>query len=87
MSDYISRETVRRIVDSPRTKTQMLDMLASCPPEDVRPNIHGHWEDRDGISDFMYCSNCGGKKHYSEKWIGCPYCLADMRETKEEKED
>ena len=48
----------------------------------------GRWIDKDGISDFMYCSNCGGKKHYSEKWIGCPYCLADMRESyKEESED
>ena len=61
----------------------LIEESAVCA--DVRPNIHAYWEDRDGISDFMYCSNCGGKKHYSEKWIGCPYCLADMREPKGEK--
>ena len=64
---------------------EVREVIINSPRADVRPNIHAYWEDRDGISDFMYCSNCGGKKHYSEKWIGCPYCLADMREPKGEK--
>lgn len=88
VSEYISKESIVTLLEQyGYIDKEMERDLASIPSADVRPNIHGHWEDKDGISDFMYCSNCGGKKHYSEKWIGCPYCLADMREPKGEKGD
>ena len=63
--------------DAMQESINAIKALKSVTPQ---PKM-GHWIDKDGISDFMYCSNCGGKKHYSEKWIGCPYCLADMRES------
>ena len=87
MSDYISRETVRRIVDSPRTKTQMLDMLASCPPEDVRLNIHAYWEDLEPDKDILFksnmpyrCTACGQRagKHKVSTYKYCPSCGAIM---------
>ena len=69
------------------TASRIQNAVEALPPVTPKPKT-GRWIDKDGISDFMYCSNCGGKKHYSEKWIGCPYCLADMRESyKEESED
>lgn len=45
-NDLVSREVVRRIIDSPRTQGQMLDMLASIPSaelsviEDIKAEIH-----------------------------------------------
>ena len=35
--DYISKETARRIIDSGRTKEQMLDMLENTPS--VQPKV------------------------------------------------
>ena len=84
MSDYIDRNEVINIIYNLRCdygmcpRNVVLEAISHITPADVRRNAHAHWEDRDGISDFMYCSNCGGKKHYSEKWKGCPYCLAIM---------
>ena len=81
VKDYIKENDFDKAQGVAWVKVQKL------PPVTPKPKI-GRWIDKDGISDFMYCSNCGGKKHYSEKWIGCPYCLADMRESyKEESED
>ena len=37
MKDLIERESVRRIIDSPRTKQQMLAVLESLPP--AQPDI------------------------------------------------
>ena len=43
--DYISKETARRIIDSGRTKEQMLDMLENTPSvqstvlEDIREDL------------------------------------------------
>lgn len=79
--DCVSRQ---KVIDA-LTKTSgirgdALKALYDLPPVTPKPKMR-RWIDKDGISDFMYCSNCGGKKHYSEKWIGCPYCLADMRES------
>ena len=35
------------------------------------------WVDKDGISDFFYCSNCNYKAHYTEiKKVQCPRCKA-----------
>ena len=45
-NDLVSREVVRRIIDSPRTQEQMLDMLASIPSaelsviEDIKAEIN-----------------------------------------------
>ena len=35
-NDLVSREVVRRIIDSPRTQGQMLDMLASIPSAELQ---------------------------------------------------
>ena len=45
-NDLVSREVVRRIIDSPRTQGQMLDMLNSIPSaelsviEDIKAEIN-----------------------------------------------
>ncbi len=50
------------------------------PAADVRPVVHGHWEDRGSLS--ARCSECGCKSLRESDY--CPDCGADMREDKQE---
>ena len=41
--------------------------------------ITAEWVDKDGISDFFYCSNCDYKAHYTEiNKVQCPNCKAKI---------
>ena len=82
--DCISRETARRIVDSGRTRQQMIDMILAIPPVTPQPKT-GHWmlNDNQGVQAVGYltyhCSECGreicskyhGKISLLENY---PYC-------------
>ena len=46
---------------------------------DGRENIHGEWIDKDGVSDYFYCSKCDYKEHYSRCSYFCPNCGATMK--------
>lgn len=89
--EYISKKNVREIILNQPSRYDMLENVKSAPPADVRPNIHGHWIDK--MNDYLgyvthcECSECGYtvRKAYAVEYIGCPYCLADMREPKGEK--
>lgn len=92
MSEYISKESIVTLLEQyGYIDKEMERDLASIPSADVRPNIHGHWIDK--INDYFgyvthcECSECGYtvRKAYAVEYIGCPYCLADMREPKGEK--
>ena len=45
---------------------------------DLKETQLAEWVDKDGISDFFYCSNCGYKKHYTESSSFCPNCKCIM---------
>lgn len=90
MSEYISREELLkhqyRIDDSASLSTRdvvNVEDIADCPSADVRPNIHGHWEEDNGYGLPYHCSICGsgGLKF----WNFCRDCGSDMREPKGEK--
>lgn len=77
MSRYIDADVARRIIDSPRSKEQMLLVLSQAEPADVVEVVHGEWvlnDDQvyeckdcgyvpsfDGYTYFNYCPNCGAK--------------------------
>lgn len=48
MKEYIEREAARRIIDSPRSQMQMLNMLKSVPKADVIST-----PDRKLIDDYL----------------------------------
>lgn len=56
MRDLIYRETARRIIDSPRSKSQMLTVL-KCTPSVQPDSCEGcKWED--GYGYYGECSRC-----------------------------
>lgn len=69
MKKYINVDVARRIIDSPRSKEQMLMVLGSAEPADVVEVVHGEWIPsrfktlrEDG---WCECSVCGvGNKLY-----------------------
>lgn len=86
MSEYISKETIKGIVqngistDTEADKEYVCALIDSLPSADVRENIHGHWEVGFG-NTWCSCSECSGNG--STNWSYCPWCGADMREPKE----
>ena len=79
-------ETARRIIDSPRSKEQMLAVLDSVPPVEALERKHGDWIPHemqvpwgDGTTDvtMFRCSVCGYEQDWQSKF--CPNCGADMR--------
>ena len=83
MSKYIDKETVRRIIDSERSKEQMLTMLDNVPTADIRDNKHGKWVKRfEGtIAEGIFCNQCWRSTHRRTNF--CPNCGAYMREVEE----
>ena len=74
MSEYISREEFEKRIKLYDTEDHTDKALYNfahnhmicCPSADVRPNIHGHWEDdREG---FVHCSKCGGVIFSAQRW-------------------
>jgi hypothetical protein len=80
---YIAKETARRIIDSPRSREQMLSVLKGIPPEDVERVRHGFWVVSKGGHDYIgspsyTCSECHAV--YDEAFNSCPNCRALMDE-------
>lgn len=97
-NDLIRREDARRIIDSPRSKEQMLIMLEDTPAGNVEERKKGKWvESNPQNSDtcrLIRCSECGngfivGFNVPYEDWIEdrnfCFRCGADMREDDNKK--
>ena len=60
MREYIDREVARRIIDSPRSKEQMLTMLASIPAAEVKEITYAHLVPIDDYPHEEYeCDKCG----------------------------
>lgn len=84
MSDYISREAVCEVCadvfglpidDGEEVIFEINRRVKRLPAADVRPAVHGHWEDRGSLS--ARCSECGCKSLRASDF--CPNCGADMR--------
>ena len=93
--EWIYKETARRIIDSPRTKSQMLLVLDSTPPVEEEDRPPAEWIlDSEGKYICSRCKigykeqpTCMGKPMYSY----CPCCGAIMGYAgmliKEDKQD
>lgn len=84
--DLIQRETARRIIDSNRSKEQMLGMLASIPKVENTAEWKAYYKEKDHrYSDLIwYCSNCGERfvidgKDEMESFKYCPSCGSRMK--------
>lgn len=78
MPKYIDADVARRIIDSPRSKEQMLMVLSQAEPADVVKVVHGENISKGGF----LCSVCkfgdfNGFHGYEPNF--CPHCGADMR--------
>lgn len=82
MIEYINKEVARRIIDSERTREQMLAVLSSAVPADVRENVHGKWV-LEHLSQLWECTNCHEREIRTTDF--CPNCGADMRGDKDEQ--
>lgn len=83
MIEYISKEVARRIIDSGRTKWQMLAVLDSAVPADVRENKYAEWVFCGGS---FRCSECASMPEFKDirRLHFCPNCGSQMREEVEE---
>lgn len=85
-------ETARRIIDSPRSKSQMLAVLDSVPPVEALERKRGEWvETSESIGweevECAECSVCGKTLVLGDYTMDdikfdynfCPNCGADMR--------
>ena len=83
MEEYISKEEVKGFVrsgistDTEADKEYVCAFIDSIPPADVRPIIHGHWEE-DGHGHII-CKACKEANVSTWKSRFCPMCGADMR--------
>lgn len=87
MIEYIEKETARRIINSPRTKEQMLAMLEGLPPVTPKQRTsvwvgidqepHETWEC--GLCGFVIDgSGCIDPEEYRDIYKYCPNCGAKM---------
>ena len=77
-NDLIYKRTARRIIESPRSREQMLSVLDNTPPV-VPERKQGKWIKtyRNGFGTLIgYCDKCGHSNTVSNF---CPNCGADMR--------
>lgn len=92
--DCISRETARRIVDSGRTRQQMIDIILAIPP--VAPQQKtGRWILQRIFPTKLYdehlneyeCSECGRRIRCTEsQLVNYPYCHCGAKMESEDKE-
>ena len=76
MKKYINVDVARRIIDSPRSKEQMLMVLSQAEPADVVEVVHG----KNIGGGAFECSVCGFRDNYHDYEVHyCPNCGADMR--------
>lgn len=85
MIRYINADVARRIIDSPRSKEQMLLVLSQAEPADVAPVLHGEWvkdeeKSKRLIESIYICSACHNFEAWgeTEKYNYCPNCGARM---------
>ena len=91
-------ETARRIIDSPRSKSQMLAVLDSVPPVETLERKHGEWlETSESIGweevGCAECSVCGKTLVLGDYTMDdikfdynyCPNCGARMDEREDEQ--
>ena len=81
MSRYIDADVARRIIDSPRSKEQMLLVLSQAEPADVVKVVHGKWVPTRKDSDISFCSNCESYwiiRDDAYDYLYCPKCGAKM---------
>ena len=78
--ELIYKDTARRIIDSPRTKEQMLRMLEATPPARPERKTGTYTESKENDEWYCWyatCNECG------REWMGsrnfCPNCGVDMR--------
>lgn len=86
MKEYIEKDLVRRVIESPRSKEQMINILKGLPTADVRENVKGEWIDEkcwsyeyDGNEIAVVtwkCSECGEETNIRSNF--CPECGAEM---------
>lgn len=86
MREYIEKEVARRTIDSGRTKEQMLAVLSSAVPADVRENVRGEWIK---YGDKYKCNKCFATMQVNPinpklKDRFCYFCGADMQKEVEE---
>ena len=89
MNEYISKQalldkTVKRnhawLYTTNSEGKNLKEIVDELPPADVRPNIHGHWIEKEG--SIYVCSECEGAELFEAKF--CHTCGAIM-DGKEEK--
>ena len=91
MADLIYRETARRIIDSPRSREQMLTVLR-CTPSVQPERKTGKWlMNGEKCGELIWrCSECNVEEIVPTltsfisgitypQWSFCPNCGADMR--------
>ena len=87
---YTKCERMGRLRFTPNLiKQECADMLSVMPSVTTQPK-RGKWIFNKNMHDYC-CSECGClmpsvNEYYRKKIIGCPYCLADMREVKADDE-
>lgn len=90
MSEYISREELKRVLKPFVIKKGVMENINAIPSADVRENIHGEWITQYDIIRNPYseehnphtkCSECNFRVDtYSSQFMNfCPNCGADMR--------
>jgi len=77
-------ETARRIIDSPRSKSQMLAVLDSVPPVEALERKHGIWMpiergDKGYSAGDFICSCCGKPNKCYSVTDYCCSCGAEMK--------
>lgn len=87
-------DTARRIIDSPRSKSQMLAVLDSVPPVEALERQQGEWIKQHKHNSYLWyewyeCSVCGHKppnNQFGQEWHSnfCPNCGARMDERGED---
>ena len=83
MTDYISRKAAIDCLYSTMESYYIKRNIMDLPAADVRPVVHGRWEDRGSLS--ARCSECGCKSLRASDF--CPNCGADMREENDVQTD
>lgn len=78
-------ETARRIIDSPRSKEQMLAVLDSVPPVEALERKYGKWIDQVVEDELLAqkCSVCGYLEYVYGRPNYCSNCGSYMRERRE----
>lgn len=77
----IDADLVRRVIESPRSKEQMINIIKGLPIVDVRKNVKGEWIIGEFYNEPCTCSVCMHKFQHKAYFLYsyCPNCGAEMR--------